>query len=61
LRCGAAEWHGKFMATFWFLHRADLHLDSPSRVLEADPDAPAERIRGATREALNNLVNFAVN
>ena len=49
------------MATFRFLHCADLHLDSPLRGLEADPDAPAERIRGATREALQNLIDFAVN
>jgi len=48
------------MATFRFLHCADLHLDSPLRGLEADPDAPAETIRGATREALKNLVNFAI-
>ena len=37
------------MADFTFLHAADLHLDSPLRGL--DPDAPAERIRRATREA----------
>jgi predicted phosphodiesterase len=49
------------MTTFRFLHCADLHLDSPLRGLEADPDAPAERIRGATREALQNLIDFAVN
>lgn len=48
------------MATFRFLHCADLHLDSPLRGLEADPDAPVDKIRGATREALQNLVNFAI-
>jgi DNA repair exonuclease SbcCD nuclease subunit len=48
------------MATFRFLHCADLHLDSPLRGLEADPDAPADTIRGATREALRNLVDFAI-
>jgi len=37
------------MATFRFLHCADLHLDSPLRGLEANPDAPADRIRSATR------------
>jgi DNA repair exonuclease SbcCD nuclease subunit len=42
------------------LHCADLHLDSPLRGLEADPDAPAERIRGATRVAFTNLVDFAL-
>jgi exonuclease SbcD len=49
------------MATFRFLHCADLHLDSPLRGLEADSDAPVEKIRGATREALRNLVDYAIN
>ena len=48
------------MATFRFLHCADLHLDSPLRGLEADPEAPADKIRGATREALVNLVDYAI-
>ena len=43
---------------FSFLHAADLHLDSPLRGLDAD--APADRIRGATRQALVNLVEFAI-
>ncbi len=42
---------------FTFLHAADLHLDSPLRGLEAD--APVERIRGATRQALVNMVQLA--
>ena len=45
---------------FRFLHCADLHLDSPLRGLEADPDAPADVIRSATRRALENLVDFAI-
>jgi DNA repair protein SbcD/Mre11 len=48
------------MSKFRFLHCADLHLDSPLRGLEADPDAPVDKIRGATREALRNLINFAI-
>jgi DNA repair exonuclease SbcCD nuclease subunit len=48
------------MATFRFLHCADLHLDSPLRGLEADPDSPVEKIRGATREALKNLIDYAI-
>ena len=48
------------MTTFRILHCADLHLDSPLRGLEADPDAPAEKIRGATRAALSNLVELAL-
>ena len=46
------------MATFRFLHCADLHLDSPLRGLEDDPDAPVETIRRATRRALENLVGL---
>lgn len=46
------------MASFAFLHAADLHIDSPLRGLEAD--APAERIRGATRDAYTNLVDLAL-
>src|SRR4051812_42467788 len=48
------------MATFRFLHCADLHLDSPLRGLEGDPDAPVAKIRGATREAFTNLIDFAL-
>ena len=45
-------------ADFIFLHAADLHLDSPLRGL--GPDAPADTIRGATRQALANLVQLAL-
>jgi predicted phosphodiesterase len=48
------------LSSFRFLHLADLHLDSPLRGLEADPDAPAERIRMASRLALHNAVDFAL-
>ena len=41
------------------LHAADVHLDSPLRGLERYPGAPAERIRGATRRALEGLVRLA--
>jgi exonuclease SbcD len=41
-----------------FLHLADLHLDSPLRGLEAE--APALRIREASRRALANAVQFAL-
>ena len=46
------------VSSFTFLHAADLHLDSPLRGL--DPGAPVERIRRATRDALVNLVDFAL-
>ncbi len=48
------------MASFAFLHAADLHLDSPLRGLAEDPDAPAGRIRGASRVAVQNLVALAL-
>ncbi|TMW73399.1 metallophosphoesterase family protein [Alteribacter natronophilus] len=46
--------------TFRFLHTADLHLDSPLKGLEKYDGAPVEALRGATREALENLVELAV-
>jgi DNA repair exonuclease SbcCD nuclease subunit len=46
--------------TIRFLHAADIHLDSPLRGLEADPGAPVELIRGATRRALGKLVDLAL-
>ncbi len=48
------------MPSFRFLHVADLHLDSPLRGLEEDPEAPAGRIREASRRALANLVEFTL-
>ncbi len=48
------------MASFRFIHCADLHIDSPLRGLEADPDAPVDRIRGATRDAFTALVSYAI-
>ena len=45
---------------FKFLHAADLHLDSPLRGLEADPEAPVEVIRSATRRALGRMVDLAL-
>ncbi len=45
---------------FKFLHAADIHLDSPLTTLSQYPGAPVEKIRLAAREALTNLVRFAV-
>ncbi|HDQ40218.1 MAG TPA: DNA repair exonuclease [Desulfonatronum sp.] len=45
---------------FSFLHVADIHLDSPLRGLARYEGAPVEEIRGATRQALDNLVNYAL-
>jgi DNA repair exonuclease SbcCD nuclease subunit len=43
-----------------FLHAADIHLDSPLRGLEKYEGAPVEKIRLATRHALQNLVALAI-
>jgi exonuclease SbcD len=43
-----------------FLHAADLHLDSPLRGLERYEGAPVEQLRGATRRALENLVDLCL-
>lgn len=46
--------------TFKFLHAADIHLDSPLRGLSRYEGVPAEVVRTATRDALNNLVDAAI-
>ncbi|MEO1192542.1 MAG: DNA repair exonuclease [Pseudomonadota bacterium] len=48
------------MASFTFLHAADIHLDSPLRGLAGQEGAAAERIRSATRQAFINLVDLAL-
>lgn len=48
------------MSDFRFLHAADIHLDSPLRGLSGQEGESAMRIRGATREALENLVSRAI-
>lgn len=45
---------------FTFLHAADIHLDSPLRGLDRYEGAPVEEIRNATRIALENLVDLAI-
>ncbi|NNN11642.1 MAG: DNA repair exonuclease [Acidimicrobiaceae bacterium] len=42
------------------LHAADLHIDSPLRGLAKYEGAPIEEVRGATRRAVENLVDAAV-
>ena len=46
--------------SFRFLHAADIHLDSPLRGLSRYEGISAESVRTATREALDNLVDFAI-
>ena len=43
-----------------FIHAADIHLDSPLRGLEAYPGAPVERLRVATRQAFDRVVEIAI-
>jgi exonuclease SbcD len=43
-----------------FIHAADIHLDSPLNGLSAYPDAPAEQLRSATRDAFTVLVDRAI-
>ena len=49
------------MASFRFLHAADIHLDSPLKGLTGQEGNAAECIRTATREALGQLVDLAIN
>ena len=48
------------MAQFKFLHAADIHLDSPLRGLSRYEGVPAAEVRLATRTALTNLVELAI-
>ncbi len=43
-----------------FIHASDLHIDSPLRGLDRYDGAPVERLRTATRSALERLVDKAV-
>ncbi|MGB3289876.1 MAG: DNA repair exonuclease [Burkholderiaceae bacterium] len=43
-----------------FIHAADIHLDSPLTGLSAYADAPAARLRNATRDAFERLVGLAI-
>lgn len=46
---------------FTFIHAADIHLDSPLKGLFQYEGAPdVDEIRGATRQALDNLVSFVL-
>ena len=48
------------MKSFRFIHTGDIHLDSPLKGLSGQQGAAAERIRTATRVALDNLVGQAI-
>ena len=48
------------MTSFRFLHAADIHLDSPLHGLARYDGVPVDEIRGATRAAFDNLVQYAI-
>ncbi len=43
-----------------FVHAADVHLDSPLVGLHRYEGAPVDELRGATRQALSNLVDVTI-
>jgi len=51
---------GDIVASYRFLHASDIHLDSPLRGLSRYEGVPAEEVRIATRTALDNLINAAI-
>ena len=48
------------MPSFRFIHAADIHLDSPLRGLAGHEGSLSERIRTATREAFEQLVDTTI-
>ena len=48
------------LTSFRFIHTADIHLDSPLKGLAGQEGSEADRIRTATREALDQLVGLAI-
>lgn len=48
------------VSSFRFVHTADIHIDSPLRGLGGQDGAAADRIRGATRDAFENLISAAI-
>ena len=43
-----------------FIHAADLHIDSPMRILSSEDPVAGRRIQTATRDALSELVRVAI-
>lgn len=48
------------MASFRFLHTADIHLDSPLKGLEEQEDNVAKHVQNATREAFDHLISLSI-
>lgn len=57
---GRVDLWPEFLQMLRFLHAADIHLDSPLHGLSRYEGAPVEALRGATRRALTNLVDRAL-
>src|ERR1700733_13999967 len=60
IRLNARKGSGTGLMRFRFIHTGDIHLDSPLKGLAGQEGAAAERIRTATRVALDNLVSQAI-
>lgn len=54
------DWEIAALYSFRFLHAADIHLDSPLLGLARYEGIPATEMRGATRAAFDNLVQYAL-
>lgn len=54
------DWETPALHSFRFLHAADIHLDSPLLGLARYEGIPAAEVRGATRAAFDNLVQYAL-
>jgi DNA repair protein SbcD/Mre11 len=48
------------MASFKFVHAADIHLDSPLRGLQHYDGAPVDQLRGCTRQAFIKLIDLCI-
>jgi len=45
---------------FSFVHAADIHLDSPLQGLSRYEGAPVEELRGASRQAFSQLIDYVI-
>lgn len=57
---GGHHKRGEGVASFRFIHTADVHIDSPLIGLTRHEGSAAERIQSATREAFDNLIGQAI-
>lgn len=52
--------HGLRYSLMKFIHAADVHLDSPMRGLEDYAGAPVDRLKLATRRAMDNVIQLCL-